>query len=403
MARGLTDIAIKHMRAGPVRREIPDKAARGLYYIIEVSNFRSFASRTRINGKPVKISHGNVPLSVARKLHADVLHEVKQGNDPRHAKVRARVTRKAIEADTFAAVVEKYFQIECGLKRDNGGVSFNTTHRTAKRRLADLERLVLPRIGSRPITLIKRSEVVAVLDKIQQENGPVMADRTLGVMRRLFNWHAARTDDFRSPVVRGMARAKTNPRQRILTDDEIRKVWVDGPGPFPALIKFLLLTGARRNEAAMMVCGEVTDGVWELPAERNKTGLPLHRPLSAAALAVIESQRNASPFAFTANGKMAFSDFTRSKEKFDRQTGTKNWCLHDLRRTARSLMSRAQVPERHAEESLGHVIGGIKRVYDVHSYFDEKRIAFQKLAALLDRIVNPPPANVVTQLHRKKR
>jgi hypothetical protein len=146
------------MRAGPVRREIPDKAARGLYYIIEVSNFRSFASRTRINGKPVKISHGNVPLSVARKLHADVLQEVKQGNDPRHAKVRARVTRKAIEADTFAAIVEKYFQIECGLKRDNGGVTFNNVHRTAKRRLADLERLVLPRIGSRPITLDQHTD-----------------------------------------------------------------------------------------------------------------------------------------------------------------------------------------------------------------------------------------------------
>jgi integrase len=374
-----------------------------LYYIIEVSNFRSFASRTRINGKPVKISHGNVPLSVARKLHADVLQEVKQGNDPRHAKVRARVTRKAIEADTFAAIVEKYFQIECGLKRDNGGVTFNNVHRTAKRRLADLERLVLPRIGSRPITLIKRSEVVAVLDKIQQENGAVMADRTLGVMRRIFNWHATRSDDFRSPVVRGMARAKTNPRQRILTDDEIRKVWVDAPGPFAAIIKLALLTGARRSELSGMTWDEIgNDGIWELPPSRNKTGQPLSRPLSAAALAVIETQRNDSPFVFTANGKTAFSEFTRSKQKFDQQTGTKNWTIHDCRRSARSLMSRAGVDQHIAERALGHAVGGqIQRTYDQHHYQPELRLCFDKLAALLDRIINPPPANV-TPLRKKK-
>src|SRR5262245_39402917 len=100
MVRGLTDIAIRHMRAGDKRREIPDKAARGLYLIIEPSGFKSFASRPTINGKSAKISHGNVPLSVARKLHADVLHEVKEGRDPRIAKQRARATRRAIEADS---------------------------------------------------------------------------------------------------------------------------------------------------------------------------------------------------------------------------------------------------------------------------------------------------------------
>jgi integrase len=402
MVRGLTDIAIKHLRPGPVRREIPDKAARGLYLIIQTSGHKGFATRCNIKGKSAKISHGSVTLSEARKAHAHVLHEVKEGRDPRVAKQQARATRRAIEADTFAAIVEKYFQIECGLKRDNGGVTFNNVHRTAKRRLADLERLVLPRIGSRPITLIKRSEIVGVLDAIQQQNGPVMADRTLGVMRRIFNWHAARSDDFRSPIVRGMARAKTYPRQRILSDIEIQKVWVNTPGAFPAMIKLALLTGARRSELSRMTWDEIKDGVWELPPSRNKTNLPLLRPLSSKALAVIESQRNDSPFVFTANGKTPLSDFGRSKEKFDRQTGTSNWTIHDCRRWARSAMSRAQVPERAAEECLGHVIGGIKGVYGRHSYFNEKRHAYDKLAALLDRIINPPPANV-TQLHCKKR
>ena len=402
----LTDIAIRNLRPGPERQEIADGGARGLYLIVEPSGFKGFASRPWINGKSVKISHGNVSLSVARKLHADVLHEVKEGRDPRVAKQQARAKRKAIEADTYAAIVESYFQKVCGLKRDNGGVTFNNVHRTAKRRLADLERLVLPVLGNRPVTLIKRSEIVEVLDKIEAQNGPVMADRTMGVMRAIFNWHAARTDDFNTPLVKGIRKTKRTARQRILTDDEIRKVWVNGEGPFSALIKFLLLTGARRNEAAHMPWSEITDGVWELPAKRNKkTELPLLRPLSAAALAVIESQRrNGSTYVFTPNGKTPFSDFTRSKERFDAATGTSGWTLHDLRRTACSLMSRAKVPERHAEECLGHVIGGIRGVYDRHSYLDEKRDAYQKLAALLTRIINPPEAEGanVTPLGKKR-
>src|SRR5262249_1974032 len=176
--------------------------------------------------------------------------------------------------------------------------------------------------------------------------GPVMADRTLGYVRRIFNWHAARSDDFRSPIVRGMTRTKGSERarDRILTDDEIRKAWVNAAGPFPALIKFLLLTGARRDEASLLTWDEVRAGVWELPAARNKTKLPLARPLSSAALAVLESQRrDGSAYVFTNDSKTAFQDFSRSKRAFHAATGTSGWTLHDLRRTARSIMSRAGV------------------------------------------------------------
>jgi integrase len=71
------------------------------------------------------------------------------------------------------------------------------------------------------------------------------------------------------------------------------------------------------------------------------------------------------------------------------------WTLHDLRRTARSLMSRASVPSDHAERCLGHVLPGIRGTYDRHEYLAEKRHAFAALAALVERIVNPPTANVV--------
>ena len=75
-------------------------------------------------------------------------------------------------------------------------------------------------------------------------------------------------------------------------------------------------------------------------------------------------------------------------------SGVSGWTLHDLRRTARSLMSRAGVPSDHAERCLGHVIGGVRGVYDRHQYREEMLLAYEKLAALIAQIIEPRP-NVV--------
>ena len=243
-----------------------------------------------------------------------------------------------------------------------------------------------------------------MLDTIKLKHGPVMADRTLGYVRRIFNWHAARSDDFRSPVVRGMTRIKASEtaRQRILTDDEIRKVWLDAEGPFLALIKFLLLTGARREEAAQMTWDEVKDGIWELPGERNKTKLPLARPLSSKALEVMKRSAEMAARMYSPTTARQHGRFSRSKKKFDAATGVSNYVLHDLRRTARSLMSRAGVNDHHAERCLGHVIGGVKGVYDRHHYRPEMQRAYDALAALIERIASPPRGNV-TSLRKKTR
>jgi integrase len=403
--RGLTDIAIRNLKAGPARQEIPDPGARGLYCIVEPSGFKSFAVRFRFDGKARKLSLGNIPLSVARKAAADALHEVGQGRDPTAAKKRARARRRAIEADTFAAITERYFQIVCGLKRHGDRPTFNDTQRTASHRLANLERLVLPVLGNRPVSELRRSEIVAVLDKIELTNGPAMADKMLGVVRSILNWHAARSDDFRSPIVRGMARTKGSERarRRILSDDEICRVWADNEGPFSALIKFLLLSSARREEAAQMTFDELRDGVWELPAARNKTKLPLARPLSRKALEIIEGQRrDGSVFVFSIGGDRPLQNITRSKRKLDAATGTEGWTLHDCRRTARSLMSRAGVNADHAERCLGHVIGGVRQTYDRYEFHREKQLAFEALAAQIEVIVSPPKGNV-TSLRKSKR
>ena len=87
--------------------------------------------------------------------------------------------------------------------------------------------------------------------------------------------------------------------------------------------------------------------------------------------------------------------FARRKEALDAASGVANWTIHDLRRTARSLMSRAGVQPDIAERVLGHAVAGVEGIYDRHHYDDEKADALRRLAALIERIVNPPSDNVV--------
>jgi integrase len=128
---------------------------------------------------------------------------------------------------------------------------------------------------------------------------------------------------------------------------------------------------------------------WTLPAGRNKTKVDLLRPLSKQALAALPA-RGEGRFVFsTDGGHTPVGNFTVWMREITQQSGTAGWTIHDLRRTARSLMSRAGVATDHAERGLGHVLGGVRGVYDVYEYEKEKAQAYEALASLIERIVNP--------------
>src|SRR5262249_10144905 len=142
--------------------------------------------------------------------------------------------------------------------------------RTTAERRATLERLVYPKLGDRPIHEIRRIQIVHLLDEIENGSGPRIADQVLALVRRIMNWHAARSDDFNSPIVRGMARTKQEDRarERILTDGELRAVWTTAekyPGPWGQFVHFLLLTSARRTEVASMTRTEILNDNWTIP------------------------------------------------------------------------------------------------------------------------------------------
>ena len=371
---------------GQTQTDYFDEQVSGLALRVAVGHKAwSFHFTSPGDGKRARLTFGSYPatsLGAARTRAIETKALVEAGKDPR-----------AAEADTLEAICEEYIRRE------------GKRLRSLDWRKGVLDRHVYPTLGHRPISEIQRSEIVRLLDKIEDRSGATMADRTLAVIRKIMNWHASRSDDFRSPIVKGMARTKPSElaRERTLTDDELRKIWANGNGVFGRFVRFLLLTGARRSEASEMTWAEIDGGDWTLPAARNKTKVDLVRPLSKTAQDTLPMPRQGEFVFSTDSGTTPISGFSKFKRALDKASGTKGWALHDCRRSARSLMSRAGVPTDHAERCLGHVIGGVRGVYDRHEYHREKAQAFDALASLVERIVSGSEGDVVQLRGRGKR
>jgi len=375
-----------------------DAGMPGFGLMVTANGHRSYVVQYRAAGRSRRMHLKNgLTLTAARREAKAILGAVAKGGDP----LGERRNAERAESDTLRAIVEEYLTQEGSRLRSIG------EHR------AVLQRHVLPKLGSRPIGSITRTDIVRLLDHIANKSGAAMADKVLAYMRRVMNWHASRSDDFRSPIVRGMARTRPSQRrrQRVLFDAEIKAVWratEASQSAFAYLVQFLLLTATRRMEAAAMRRNEVAGNEWIIPQERYKTGLELVIPLSPSAKTVLAAvpKIGKSGFVFTTDGKRSLSGFSKFKRQFDAKVLAElrkqspeaelpRWTLHDLRRTARSLMSRAGVPSDHAERCLGHVLPGVRGTYDRHEYLAEKRHAFEALASLIERIVTTPASNVV--------
>ena len=264
-----------------------------------------------------------------------------------------------------------------------------------------LEKYVYPHWQHRPFRDIKRNDVANLLDTIQDKHGARQADIALAYIRKLMNWHSTRDADYSSPIVPGMKRHNggDHKRSRILSDEEIRALWTAyNGGTYGAMLKVLLLTGQRKDKVATMRWSDIVDGEWRIANEAREKANAGTLRLPPAVLDIIESQPRIAnnPHVFAGRGTGSFNSFSQRKDELDKKLpDMPQWVLHDLRRTARSLLSRAGVRPDIAERVLGHAIAGVEGVYDRHSYDAEKAHALTELAALVETIVNPPSGSVV--------
>lgn len=278
-------------------------------------------------------------------------------------------------------------------------VAFKNKYRSADEKERIIGKYIVPHFKGRAFIDLKRSDIAALLDYVEDKHGKFQADAVLSVLRTVAVWVAKRDDNYQPPFVRGMARVPTKDRarSRILTDDELRAVWNAADGAYGALVKLLLLTAQRRGVVLGMRWTDIDlrSGVWDVPQQDRAKGTGGSLKLPEMALSIIRSM----PRMVGRDHVFALGmDLETGKAKLEAASGVSGYTLHDLRRTARSLLSRTNVRPDVAERVLGHTVGGVAGIYDRHHYDDKKAEALAELAALINTIVNPPSDDNVVPL-----
>jgi len=407
----LTDGHLRRLIPRPRAFDVRD-AQRGLLISVLPSGRKQFCVRYVFAGKHRRLILGDFPavtLSRARELAEEARTNIRHGHDPA-AELRLL---KAARVDTVEALAEDY------LKR----------HARRFKRSADTdERIlnadILPVWSSKSVTELKRRDVRALLERIVDRGSPIMANRVLALVRKMLNFAVDHDWIEANPAARISKPAREISRERVLTDDELRRLWRllshhptaeerAAPGrkrskgeaedpmcpispPLAACMKVRLLTAQRGGEVCKMRWRDVdlVSGWWTIPGTDTKNGEAHRVPLVGSALEIVKAQtkREESDLVFVGFGDSVM-DRAKKAPAVIARTLNVDFRGHDLRRTAATRMAAAGVPRDYIARVLNHVEGGARatRVYDRHTYDPEKIGALQTWERALLRILEGPP------------
>ena len=264
-----------------------------------------------------------------------------------------------------------------------------------------LRREVEPFWGSRKAKDVTRRDIIQLLDDIVERGSPVMANRCLAVIRRMFRFAIQKDILGASPCVEIEKPAKETPRDRVLRPSEIRTFWngLDGAKMNAGVrlaLRFMLVTAQRRGEVGGAPWSEfdLEEGLWEIPAARTKNQRAHRVPLSALAVTLLEEIRDAgegSEWLFPSRkpGQPIDPQVIYHALRTNLETiGIEQFSPHDLRRTAASHMTELGTPRLVVEKVLNHADTSVAAVYDRYDYASEKRRALEGWATRLSEIVS---------------
>jgi integrase len=366
-AKRIDDAALAKLKF-PKRITVPDPELRGHYFRGQEAPFTFLAIARTSSGK--------------QKWHTIGKSDSMRVEDARdRARKAIRTLRNAvgdgevIVDTTFEGIAKGWFKARV----------VDRKLRSEAKTGALLKKRIIPAFAGMEFGEVRRKHITTLLDQIQARSGVRQADIALSIISGICSWHALRDEEYVSPIARGMKREEKNGRDRVLTDAEIRTIWNESDGLFGNFSKLALLTGQRREKLLTMRYDDVRNGVWYIRSEAREKGNGGDLRLPTLALEILEQQEAICP------GPRVFDcPITRLRNlklRFDRRHKLQPWWIHDLRRTARTLMAAAGVPDKVAELVLGHVQRGVEAIYNRHAYFEEKGDALDKLAAKLTDIL----------------
>ena len=405
-----TDRSIAALKPKVERYEIWEAGRTGLGCRVSPKGRKSWVYLYRFGGKARRMGFGVYPtvsLASARVAHATAKELLTKGTDPGAQQVERKRAERS--AETVNDIAEEYLE---------------KWARPRKRSAGEDERIlrkdVLPAWGTRKAKDIRRRDVILLLDKIVERGAPIGANRTLGVVRRMFNFAISRDLLDTTPVAMVRPPAQENQRERVLSPEEIRVFWKgldEGPiSPGICLaLKLQLVTAQRKGESIGAARSEFDldeERVWIIPPERAKNGKTHRVPLTPLAVSLIEraqaladgsewlfpSPRGDVPVKPQAVNQALYRACMPIAERPKAARLSKKPAIgltgivpHDLRRTAASNMAALGINRLVISKILNHVETNVTAIYDRHGYDAEKRHALEAWAAHLEGILSGKP------------
>jgi len=380
----------------------------GFVLVHTPAGFTGYALIYRFNGKRRKLTLAStraMSLADARKVAARHRSYIESGGDPHGEKLRARQEATQFQERLDAGTMwEKYMKLAASQLRS----------RAEKDRVFRLH--ILPTVKGLPVTEIKRSHVLEIVDKLVAAGKLRMADKVRQEGAAWFQWLLEREHVERNPFA-GLRKANVGKtiRTRVLRDEELHHIWAacehEGSA-WSAWMKLLMLTGARNSEVREASWSEFDfeERVWTIPAARAKNKQPQRVPLSAA---MIEILGGIPQFADTdrlfpalRNPRNAMSGDQKVKDRIDARLRKllsdagggepENWRVHDLRRTVATGLQRLGFRPDIADQVIGHVSGtrmGAAAHYLHYRYETEKRQALEAWSRHIGEVVEGTSRN----------
>jgi integrase len=415
----LTDTELKKLKQTDKTYKVADRD--GMYVSVATSGTKSFRYDYRINGRretltigrydenlSSKVARGleeleygiSLTLAEARMLLADARRSVEKGESPSRAKAEKRT--QIAESLTFGSWAERYFTDKAD--PENGARLADST--LAMRRSIYKRDLVGP-FGKLKLEEITVAALMALCEKVKARGAPAPAIQVREIVLLVFRFAHTKdkTLDLKNPAesIKPSDIATFKPRERALSPAEIRQFFLalDETATSPTLrlaVKFVLLTMVRKGEFVGGTWTEVDfeAGTWTIPATRMKAKKPLVVYLSQQALDILvtfktcfESSKYLHPSRYDL--KLPISDATLNRVidaavKHTRAGGSElaSFSVHDLRRTASSLLNEAGFNRDWIEKCLAHEESDVRSIYNKAEYGEQRRVMLQAWADMID-------------------
>jgi len=371
--------------------EYYDTNQTGFALRVGTSGKKVFYQRYRVGRKQGRIKIGTYPteksLKDAREEGGEIIKQAAKGEDPSLERKRRRSTNLLFK-DLAEMYIEEYAK---------------PNKRTWKEDEQKLDKKFSEWNNLDAFT-ITHDDVLDRIEYIKQNNGPIAANRSAALIKKLFKWAREKRLIPENPAI-DIPKEKEHSRDRILSDDEVSKFWkaCESKGyPFGPCFQLMLLTGRRKGSVTKIEWPDINFDAkeWHVQSEIDKAGKPAVVPLSSLAIKILQDIHDKyriedSDLVFTTTGKTPISGFTWAKAEIDTLSKVKKWVLQDLRRTCRTNLPRLGVSPFIAKLTIGHTISGIDQVYDRYSYMPEKREALDKWAEFIENLVQSEDSKVV--------